>query len=81
MSVVGVGYLAQVEANQIGVRAGPDVVYVRLTRAFASEGQQTTMFAEIGPGDAMTLIRELQECVRIAVATARDGVNTYGPAS
>ena len=81
MPVVGIGYLARVEANQIGVRAGPDVVYVRLSRAFESEGQQTTMFAEIAPGDALKLIRELQECVRVALATARDCSSMCGLAS
>lgn len=70
MAMVGTGYLAQVEANQIGVRAGPDVVYVRLSRTFDSEGQQTTMFAEIAPGDAMRLIGELQRCIGVALATA-----------
>ena len=66
--VAGSGYLARVEANTVGVRAGPDVVYIRLSRDFASEGQQTAMFAEVSPGDALKLIRELQACVGIALA-------------
>ena len=66
--VAGAGYLARVEANTVGVRAGPDVVYVRLSRNFASEGQQTTMFAELSPGDALAVIRDLQACVKIALA-------------
>ena len=65
----GTGYLTRVEANTIGVRAGPDVVYVRLSRDFEGEGRPTTMFAEISPGDALKMIRDLQDCVRIALAT------------
>ena len=64
------GYLARVEANTVGVRAGPDVVYVRLSRDFAGEGTPTIMFAEISPGDALKMIRDLQDCVRVALATA-----------
>lgn len=52
----------------VGVRAGPDVVYIRLCRDFASERQQTVMFAEVSPGDALKLIRDLQACVGIALA-------------
>jgi len=70
MAMVGTGYLARVEANEIGVRAGPDVVYVRLSRNFESEDQVTSMFAEIGPGDAIRLIAELQRCVGVALAAA-----------
>lgn len=66
--VAGTGYLARVEANKVGVRAGPDVVYIRLSRDFADEGQQTTMFAELSPGDALKIISELQACVKIALA-------------
>ena len=66
--VAGAGYLARVEANTVSVRAGPDVVYVSLARHFASEGQRTAMFAEVSPGDALTLIRELQACVSVALA-------------
>ena len=66
--VAGVGYLARVEANMVGVRPGPDVVYIRLSRNFADEGQQTTMFAELSPGDALAIIRELQTCVKVALA-------------
>lgn len=60
--------MARVEANSIGVRAGPDVVYIRLSRDFPSEGQQTMMFAEVSPGDALKIIRELEACVRTALA-------------
>ena len=60
--------MARVEASTVSVRAGPDVVYISLSRAFALEGQRTAMFAEVSPGDAMTLIRELQACVGIALA-------------
>ena len=67
--VAGTGYLARVEANKVGVRAGPDVVYIRLFRDFVEEGQQTTMFAELAPGDAMAIIRELQAAVKVALAT------------
>ena len=66
----GAGYLARVEANTIGVRAGPDVIYIRLSRDFACEGQQTSMFAEISPGDALRMANDLQECVRFALAAA-----------
>lgn len=68
--VAGTGYLARVEANTVAVRAGPEVVYIRLSRDFPSEGQQTSMFAEVSPGDALRLIRELQACVRVALAAA-----------
>ena len=67
--VAGTGYLARIEANKVGVRAGPDIVYSRLFRDFASEGQQTTMFIELSPGEALAVIRELQTCVKIALAT------------
>ena len=66
--VAGAGYLARVEANTVGVRAGLGVVYVRLSRDFADEGQRTTMFAERSPGDALAVIRELQACVNVALA-------------
>lgn len=67
--VAGTGYLARVEANKIGMRAGPDVIYIRLFRDFADEGQQTAMFAELSPGETLAVIRELQTCVSIALAT------------
>jgi len=67
--VAGTGYLARIEANKVGVRAGPNVVYIRLFRDFAEEGQQTTMFAELSPGDALAVIRQLQASVKIALAT------------
>ena len=65
---VGSGYLAQVEANLVGIRAAPGVVFLRLTRAFESEGQQTTMFTEMTPGQALNLIQQLQASVRDALA-------------
>lgn len=67
--VAGAGYLARVEANKVGVRAGPEVIYIRLFRDFAEERQQTTMFAELSPGEALAVIRELQACVNVALAT------------
>lgn len=67
-NAVGTGYLAKVEASVVAVRAGPEVVYLRLTRDFADEGQTTTMFAELEPGHVLRLIRDLQECVGIALA-------------
>ena len=67
--VAGTGYLARIEANKVGVRAGPDIIYIRLFRDFADEGQQTNMFAELSPGEALAVIRELQACVNIALAT------------
>ncbi len=67
---VGVGYLAQVEANRVGIRAAPDVVFLRLIRDIASENQLTTMFCELTPGYAIQLIRELQTAVGIAISRA-----------
>ena len=64
---VGVGYLAQTEANRVGVRPGPNVVYLRLIRCFAAEQQETSMFTEMTPGHAMKLIRELEAAVRVAI--------------
>lgn len=66
----GDGYLARVEANTVGVRAGPDVIYIRLSRDFEAEGQRTSMFAEISPGDALRMASDLQDCVRVALAAA-----------
>ncbi len=66
---VGIGYLATREASKVCVRAGPDVVYLRLVRDHAQERQETTMFAEMTPGDALRLIRDLQECVTISLQT------------
>ncbi len=66
--VDGAGYLARVEANVVGVRAGPEVVYIRLARDFPEEGQRTSMFAEVTPGDALRLIHDLQACVQTALA-------------
>ena len=67
---VGVGYLAQVEANRVAVRAAPDVVFVRLIRDFPAEHQRTAMFCELTPGHAIQLIRELQEAVGAALSRA-----------
>ncbi len=67
MAAVGTGYLARAEANRVAVRSGPNVVYLRLTRDFAAENQQTSMFAEMTPGNALRLIRELERSVRDAL--------------
>ena len=67
---IGVGYLAQAEANRIAIRPGPSVVYLRLIRDFRSENQVTAMFSELTPNHAMQLIRELQAAVRIALSSA-----------
>ena len=64
----GSGYLARVEANQVGIRAAPGVVFLRLTRAFANEGQTTSMFSEMTPGQTLSVIRELQASVKEALA-------------
>ena len=51
---VGAGYLARVEANQVGIRAAPGLcVFLRLTRAFPREGQTTSMFTEMTPGHVL----------------------------
>ena len=65
---VGSGYMARVEANLVGVRAAPGAVFLRLTRAFEGEGQKTSMFTEMTPGQALTVIRELQASVKKALA-------------
>ena len=62
------GYLTQTEANRIGVRPGPNVIYLRLIRDFASEGRPVAMFSELTPGHAMRLIRELQAAVGVAIS-------------
>lgn len=68
--MAGVGYLAKVEANKVAVRPGPDVVYLRLLRSFPGEGEPCCMFAELTPGAALRLVRELQRCIRIAIGSA-----------
>ena len=67
---VGVGYLAQTEANRVAIRAAPDVVFLRLVRDFTSENQLTAMFCELTPGYAIQLIRELQTAVGVAISRA-----------
>ncbi len=67
-SALGSGYLAQVEANLVGVRAAPGAVFLRLSRDFASEGQQTSMFTEMTPGQALSLVREVEAAVKQALA-------------
>ena len=68
--MLGVGYLGRTEANQVGIRPGPNVVYLRLTRAFEGERQVTTMFSEMTPGQAQQLVRELQRCIGTALGFA-----------
>jgi hypothetical protein len=65
--VLGSGYLARVEANHLGVVHGPDVVYLQLIRSFGAEGQRTSMFAEMTPGQALHLIKRLEVSVREAL--------------
>ena len=67
-SALGSGYLAQVEANFVGVRAAPGAVFLRLNRSFTSEGQQTSMFTEMTPGQALSVIKELEAAVKQALA-------------
>ena len=64
----GIGYLARVEANLVGIQAVPGAVFLRLTRAFDREGQATSMFTEMTPGQALRVIRELQAAVKGALA-------------
>ena len=73
-SALGSGYLAQVEANLVGVSAAPGTIFLRLSRKFASEGQQTSMFTEMSPGQALCVIRELEAAVKQALAHAAEGV-------
>ncbi len=67
---VKAGYLLQTEANRVGVRPGPNVVYLRLMREFAVEPQSSCMFTEMTPGNVLRLIDDLQSAVRIALAHA-----------
>ena len=67
------GYLARVEANFVGVRAAPGVVFLRLTRSFESEGQVTSMFTEMTPAEASRLINELQAALDSALASESEG--------
>ncbi len=64
------GYLAQIEAERVAVRPGPNVVYVRLIRDFDSEAEHSCMFAELTPGQALRLTAELRSAVTIALAHA-----------
>ena len=64
----GPGYLARVEANQLGVVPGPNVVYLRLVRSLGAEGQKTSMFAEMTPGQTLRLIRKLELSVKEALS-------------
>ena len=75
-SALGSGYLAQVEANLVGVRAAPGAVFLRLSRNFASENQQTSMFTEMTPGQALSVIRELEAAVKQALVRATEGAGT-----
>lgn len=47
------------------------MIYLRLVRDYAQEGQENTLFAEMPPGDALRLIRDLQKCMTTSVR-ARD---------
>ena len=67
---VKAGYLLHTEANRVGVRPGPNVVYLHLMREFAAEAQPICMFTEMTPGNVLRLIDELQSAVRIALAHA-----------
>ena len=51
------------EGNQVGLRAGPDVVYLRMTRRMDDEVQTTTMLVELSLSDAANLSRGLQACL------------------
>ena len=73
-SSVGSGYLTRTEANLVGVRAAPDVVFLRLVREIESENERTCMFTELTPGQAQELIKSLQEVVDIAISTS-DGAD------
>ena len=73
---IGARYLARTEANLIGLRAAPDVVFLRLVRDVESEGERTCMFTELTPGQARELIKSLQEVVDIAVATSSESEAT-----
>ena len=64
---IGTGYLARVEANSIAIRSAPNAVFLRLTRSFAAEGQTTSMFTEMTPGQALRLIDELRASVQKAL--------------
>jgi hypothetical protein len=73
---VGAGYLTRTEANLVGLRAAPDVVFLRLVRDVESEGERTCMFTELTPRQARELIKNLQEVVEIAVATSDENEAT-----
>lgn len=51
------------EANEIGLRRGPDIIYVRLSRNLANEPQVTTMLAELSVIEARKLMQDLQTCL------------------
>lgn len=67
---VGAGYLARVEASTLGIRPGPGVLFLRLTRDLPPEGRRTDMFIELTPGQAVSLLQHVQECIGIALATS-----------
>ena len=61
-------YLAQVEASLVGIHSAPGAVFLRLTRDFLGEGQTTSMFTEMTPGQALRVISVLQASVEKALA-------------
>ena len=63
------GYLGQVEASIVGVRPGPGVLFIRMARGVSTEASQTNMFIELTPGEAVSLVQHLQDCIGIALAT------------
>ena len=73
---IGATYLTRTEANLVGLRAAPDVVFLRLVRDVESEGERTCMFTELTLGQARELIKNLQEVVNIAVATSDESEAT-----
>ena len=58
------------EANQISVQAVPGAVFVRLRRD-RPDGTARRMFVELSVGEAIALRRELDACIRAAVAAAQ----------
>lgn len=59
-------YDGRTEANLVGVRASPGVVFLRLRRDFPGEPKHA-MFTELSPAEAMRVRDQLDACIRISL--------------
>lgn len=59
------------EADLVSLRPAPGAVFLRL-RQRLGDGSERCLFAELTPGEAVTLRRELDRCIGLACLTAYD---------